>query len=185
MSGKLKRAGHVLAALIYGALAVSAVRVLLNRSEQGNAEQTWTARLLQQPFGKFLLGAIGLAVIGYGLQQIWRAYNADFRKRLNLSELRADQAHWAVQIGRFGHAARGVVLGLVGMFLLQAALQSNPSSAGGLDQALQLLAQQRYGQLLLGIAAAGLIAYGVSMFVEARYRRIAVDNTTLRSPSLH
>jgi len=42
----------------------------------------------------------------------------------------------------------------------------------GLDGALQALAEQPYGPWLLGIVALGLVAYGVHMGVQARYRRI-------------
>jgi Domain of Unknown Function (DUF1206) len=40
----------------------------------------------------------------------------------------------------------------------------------GLDGALQKLAHARYGSYLLGLTAAGLVAYGLSWFVDARYR---------------
>ncbi|GHO43354.1 hypothetical protein KSX_15170 [Ktedonospora formicarum] len=42
----------------------------------------------------------------------------------------------------------------------------------GLDGALQVLAQQPFGAILLGVVAFGLFSYGVYSFVEARYRRI-------------
>lgn len=174
-SGILKRAGYLLVAFVYGSLALSAVRILMNRGEQRDSDVALTARLLSQPFGRFLVGAIGLGIIGYGLAQFWRAYEADFRKKLRLGTLTPQQARWVVLLGRFGRVARGVVLGLAGMFVFRAALQANPDAAGGLDEALQLLAQQRFGALLLGVVAAGLIAYGISMLIEARYRDIAVD----------
>jgi hypothetical protein len=41
----------------------------------------------------------------------------------------------------------------------------------GLDGALETLAAQPYGTLLLALAAAGLVAYAVYMALEARYRR--------------
>jgi hypothetical protein len=173
--GMLKRGGYLIVALVYGSLAVSAIRILMKRGEQGEADVALTARLLSQPFGRFLVGAIGLGIVGFGLVQFWRAYKADFRKKLRLGELSPQQADWAVQIGRFGRAARGVVLSLAGILVLQAALRSNPEEVGGLDKALQLLAQQPFGAFLLGVVAAGLIAYGISMLVEARYRDIAID----------
>ena len=37
---------------------------------------------------------------------------------------------------------------------------------------LQKLADQPYGQILLGVAAAGLAMYGLFSLVEARYRRL-------------
>ena len=68
-------------------------------------------------------------------------------------------------------AARGVVFGLIGLFLIQAALQHNPEQAGGLDEALQALARQGHGRLLLGVVAVGLVAYGSYMLLIAWYRR--------------
>jgi len=68
--------------------------------------------------------------------------------------------------------ARGVVFGIIGFFLVQAALNSNANEARGLSGALRALEQQSYGQWVLGIVALGLIAYGFYMLVLARYRRI-------------
>jgi len=47
-----------------------------------------------------------------------------------------------------------------------------PKKAVGLDGALGSLAHQTYGQFLLGVVAAGLIAFGVYSIADARYRRI-------------
>ena len=69
-------------------------------------------------------------------------------------------------------AAFGVVFGVIGVFLVQAALQTDPDEARGLGGALDTLARQPFGPYLLGAVALGLVAYGVFMFVMARYRRI-------------
>ncbi|HEY0096819.1 MAG TPA: DUF1206 domain-containing protein, partial [Archangium sp.] len=66
---------------------------------------------------------------------------------------------------------RGGVFVLIGGFLVQAALTANPRRARGLDGALEALAAQPHGTVLLALAAAGLVAYAVYMAVEARYRR--------------
>jgi hypothetical protein len=71
-------------------------------------------------------------------------------------------------------SARGVVFGIIGVFLIQAALNSNASQARGLSGALRALEQQSYGQWVLGVVALGLVAYGLYMFVLARYRRIII-----------
>jgi hypothetical protein len=65
-----------------------------------------------------------------------------------------------------------IVFGLVGVFLIKAAIEYNPSAAVGLDGALQKLANQPYGSVLLGIVAAGLIAFALYSLSDARYRRI-------------
>jgi hypothetical protein len=61
---------------------------------------------------------------------------------------------------------------IIGAFLISAAVHSDAQQARGLDGALEWLAQQAYGPWLLGVAAAGLGAYGLFMLVEAKYRRL-------------
>ena len=65
-----------------------------------------------------------------------------------------------------------VVFGLVGFFLVRAAYQYDPKEAVGLDGALAQLLRQPYGPVLLGLVAAGLLAYGFYCYVEARYRDV-------------
>jgi hypothetical protein len=79
---------------------------------------------------------------------------------------------WVARLGTFGHLARGVVFGLVGVFLINAAVDFEPRSAVGLDGALAKLAHHSYGPFLLGVVAAGLIAFGLHSLSDARYRRI-------------
>ena len=83
-----------------------------------------------------------------------------------------DTRRWALLMGRLGFAARGVVFVLGGGFLVLAGLHGNSAEAKGLGGALKSLQVQPYGWVLLGLTAAGLFAFGVFGFVQARYRRI-------------
>lgn len=171
--GLAKRFGYILNGLIYASLALSAVRLVLGSGGgNSNSTQDWTARLLAQPFGQWLVGTVGAFVIGLGFYQFYEAYSAKFRKKLNLSELSNTEEKWVMGISRFGLAARGIVFCVIGFFLIQAARQSDSSEVRGLGEALQVLAQQPYGPWILGVVAVGLIAYGIYMVFQARYRRI-------------
>jgi hypothetical protein len=65
-----------------------------------------------------------------------------------------------------------IVFGLIGVFLIKAAVEYNPNTAIGLDGALRKLAAQTSGSVLLGLVAAGLIAFALYSLSDARYRRI-------------
>ena len=65
-----------------------------------------------------------------------------------------------------------MVLAIIGFFLIQAARQSNPQQARGLDGALQPLAQQPYGKFLLALVVLGLVAFAIYMLLLAKYPRI-------------
>ena len=71
-----------------------------------------------------------------------------------------------------GHLSRTVVFGLIGYFLINAAVDYKPKESVGLDGALSALAQASYGPVLLGIVAAGPIAFGNIRWPTARYRRV-------------
>ena len=173
--GIVARGAYFIIALIYIGLAFSAVKIILGaRSASGIWTQSWTAWLLAQPFGQWLVGFAGAVVIGVGLYQFYRTYSAKFREKLLLSEMNKTEEIWATRIGRFGYAARGVVFCIIGFFLVLAAYQSDAGESRGLGGALRAIEQQPYGQWLLGIVAAGFISYGLFMFVLAKYRRMVV-----------
>jgi type IV secretory pathway VirB2 component (pilin) len=74
-------------------------------------------------------------------------------------------------LGVVGSTARGVVIALAGVFVVVAAVREDPKKARGLDGALHELLQMTGGPVLLGLVAAGLVAFGLFGFTEARWRR--------------
>ena len=170
--GVVKRSDHVVNGLFHAALAVSVGGVALGSGGGGGGPDDWTATLLQQPLGRLLTVAVGAGVVIIGLFQFYRAYDAKFMEKLKPGEMGSRERTWTRRGGRLGHAARGVVFLLIGAFLVQAALQSDPNEARGLGGALSALAGQPFGPYLLGAVAFGLVCFGLFMFVVARYRRI-------------
>ncbi len=172
-TGIVKRLDHVLNGLFHGALALTAGHLALGSGGTGGGSpDDWTATLMSQPFGRWLVVAAGVGIVGAGFYQFYKAYKAEFRENLKTGEMSLREKRWTTHAGRLGFAARGVVFGVIGIFLIQAALQANPDKARGLGGALATLARQPFGPYLLGGVALGLVAYGVFMFVMARYRRI-------------
>ncbi len=176
-----QRVGYAISGLLYGALAVQAILIVVGKMSQSqassggnNSKADWTAWVMQQPFGRWIIGLIGAIIVGVGFYRIYKAYKVKFRRKLNLAELDPEQTTWAVRISRIGIAARGVVFILIGFFLLQASAQYDPNEVKGLDGILGTLAAQPYGKFLLGLIAIGLVAYAIYMLIQSRYRRINV-----------
>lgn len=171
--GMLKRTSYAASGIVYGLLALTAIQLLRGaRDAQRDAAHDWTARLLGAPFGRGLVFVVALGVIGLAAAQFYRAYTTPFRETLDLDRLAAPTAHLVVGCARFGLAARGVVFGIVAMLILQADLQSNPDRARGVGGALDTLARQPHGPLLLAVIAIGLVAYALYQLAQAGYRRI-------------
>jgi hypothetical protein len=88
-------------------------------------------------------------------------------------------------LARAGFVSRGVIYAIIGILALklamgaggktsnqQGALATIAHKAVGLYGALATLVHQSYGPVLLGVVAAGLVAFAVHSISDARYRRI-------------
>jgi hypothetical protein len=170
--GLAKRAGYLGKGLLYAGLCFVCVSILLGSGTGGGDEKQATARLLDVPLGRWLVGAVGAGFLISAGYNAFRALTRKFEDDLQTGHLDRSQRRAITVAGVIGHLARTVVFGLVGWFLIKAAWEYDPQEAIGLDGALSKLAAERYGPVLLGIAAAGLFAYGCFCFVQARYRQI-------------
>ena len=178
--GIFTRLGYAFSGIAYAGVAVNAALLAIGSSSGSSSggsdsKQDWTAMVMQQPFGRWLVGLAGAFIVGLGFWRIYRAYKTKFRKKLDLGELNIEQEKWLVNISRFGIAARGVVFIMIGFFVLQAAKNYDPQKVKGLDGALLTLTQQPFGKVLLAVMALGLISYAVYLFLQARYRQIRIS----------
>jgi len=172
--GVVQRIGYALSGLAYAGLALSAFEIVrgAHAREGHSARYDWTVRLLAQPLGRWLVGLVGLIIIGYAFSALSKAYSAKFREHLKTGSMSRREMIWVTRAGRAGYAARGVVFTLIGWFFIRAALQTDAKETGGVAEALSTLARQPHGLWLLGFVATGLIAYGLYGFCEAYYRRV-------------
>lgn len=176
-----KRIGYVGRGLIYAALAVTAVKLLTNSGggeSQNEQARKSTAMALDWPAGRWLVGLVGLAIIGAGIWNLYRGLTRKFEDRWRSGEMSETERRWGGRIGFAGHLARAVVFGLIGLFITKAAVEYDPKESIGLDGALQKLVNTDYGPYLLGLTAVGLICYGLYCFVDARYRDVSVGAGT-------
>lgn len=173
----LERVGYTAIGFSYAGIGLAAIQLALGSGSGGASSdakaQDWTARLLALPFGVPLVVLAGLISLGLAAYQLYRAATERFDRQLVLDAFREDMRRVVSLAGRLGYGALGVIFGLVGLFLIVAALHHNAGDAKGLGGALQVVAAQADGSLLLGLIALGLIGYGAFALVEARYRRIA------------
>lgn len=174
--GRVKRAANAGKGLIAAGLGIAALRVVFASGDGGNAgggqggatdPNNATSGVLGWPGGQvwvLVAAAVIAAVAGWN---VYRGVARKFMKRLHVSG-RAKKA--VERIGMVGFTARGVVLGLVAVFLAKAAIEYDPSEAVGLDGALARVVQQDYGRVLLALIAVGLVSFAVYCVAEARYR---------------
>ena len=169
--GRLIRLGGAIGGLAYIGLGWLALKVLAGEDGAHSAgraagsvgaEQEVATDIAQAPGGDVLLFIGAAVVIGIAVAQFVIAWKASFMREMPRCP------GFAKPAGRLGYAARALVIGMVGWFLLRAALAGERVRNFG--DALALL-RAEHGWLFLCVAA-GLIAFGITSLMMARYRRI-------------
>ena len=176
VAGEGKKAGpramSFVRGLVYASFAVTAVKVLAGSGgSQAGQQKGMTARAMAHTGGRLLVGVIGGVIVIVGLAMIYQGIKKKFLDDLNMSHASADTRTTVTRLGMVGTIARGTVIGLAGVLVVDAAVTYSPSKASGLDGALHTLAGQPFGKLLLTVAAAGLLAFALYGFAEARWHR--------------
>jgi hypothetical protein len=168
----LDRVGALGSGIVYGVMCMIAIQLLVGASGVTGSAEKSASGAFSWPGGRWLVGIAGLVLIGVGGYQLIRGVRRKFLDDSKTEEMSPGVKTWITWIGVVGHVARAVVFGLVGFFLIKAAVDYSAKEAIGLDGALAKLYNQPYGPWLLGAVAAGLVAFAIFSLSEARYRRI-------------
>jgi Domain of Unknown Function (DUF1206) len=167
-----KRLWYFARGVFYAFLCYTTVSILVGAGSGSGSEKQKAEAIFDWPGGRWLVGAIGLGLAGWGLGSVYRALSRNFKDDLHTERMSETAKRWTTRAGVVGYLARGAVFLIAGAFIIKAAVEYDPNEAIGLDGALQKLASQSYGPLLLGIVAAGLVAYGLFYFVRAAHREV-------------
>lgn len=174
MKGIFDRIGYTLSAFLYMGIGAYALKLVFGGSGggDGDSRQFVVSKVLEYPGGQYIVGIAALITIGMGIYQIIRGVSGKFMKRVHLTRSNMKDAFKAA--GTIGYVSRGIVLGIIGYFLLHAAWQSNPDEAQGTDAAFDFL-QNEFGSVMMAVVALGLVGYGIFAFVKAKYQKIDLD----------
>lgn len=155
--------------VLYAALAFSALQVALGQSGGGSGTDSLTADLMKATAGQLLVGAVGLGVLAYGGYYIYQGWTEKFLEKLDGSPKNAEVSKAYRWLGKAGFIAKGISIGVIGGLFVYAAATHDPKKSAGLDQALQEIVQQPFGQVLLTLVAVGIACYGLFAFARARH----------------
>lgn len=134
MKGVLDRIGYTLSAFLYMGIGAYALKLALGGAGDGGSDsrQFVVSKVLEYPGGQYAVAIAALIGIGMGLYQVFRGVTGKFMKRVNL--IRSQMKDTFKAAGTMGYIARGIVLVIIGYFLLHAALKSKPEKAQGTEK---------------------------------------------------
>jgi hypothetical protein len=159
--------------LIYAFLAYTAVSLLRGSTgTQSVQQQGYAAAAMAQPGGRWAVGLAGLGIAVAGTTMVVGGARLTFMRYFPAAGLAPRARAWIRSLGRIGTIARGLVFTLMGALVVAAAWTYDAAKASGLDGALKTLRDRPFGGALVGVAAVGLIVFGVYGLAEARYRRV-------------
>ena len=150
------------------AIAFSAARFAMGSGQQSTQQNSGlSAQMMQSGWGKAILIAVALGLIGVGGYHVYKGVTKRFFK-----DLRISGGTGVTAVGVAGYAAKGLVLAGAGLLVIVATLQADPAKASGIDAAVKTLGQAPFGRTLLILAAIGIAAFGAYSFVRARQGRM-------------
>ncbi|MEU8901648.1 DUF1206 domain-containing protein [Nocardia sp. NPDC048505] len=155
-------------AVIYFAFALTALSFARGSGKSSSGQsQSWSARLMENTGGKFLLVVIALVIIGVGGYHMYKGATKKFEE-----DLEGGVSEVVRRMGMTAYLVKGFAIGVVGVLLIIATFQSKPDQVAGLDGALKTLGAQPFGVVLLIIVGLGIIIYGFYNFVQARFAKM-------------
>jgi hypothetical protein len=173
--GVATRIGYGVSAILYTTFGVTAISLARSPAAKANGNKTvsdMTSRLMQHTPGRWLVGIAGVAVIGAGLYRVVKGLKSDVTDDIDMSGMSPERRRWTRRLGAAGDVGRGIAMGLIGFFLVRAAVTFKAAEATGLDGALRRLALERWGVLVVAVVGLGFIAYGLHCVTTFTRRRL-------------
>ena len=172
-TAKAERALSAVRAVLYVYLAWMAIKVLKGaNASMGDSYQSKSSSMMDNTGGRWLVGLIGLVVLGVGVGMFVYGLRRKFVSHLNTGQMTHGTRQPIIRLGMAGYMAKGVAYAIAGGLVIAAAVNYDPEKARGLDAALKALADSSSGVWLLGLIALGIAAYGVYCIAQAKYRKV-------------
>ena len=166
--GIVSRIGMATTGLVHGALAGLAAFAALGIEGSGGGIPGFVSAVLGWPGGWLIVGLGGLLTFGAGVYEIRKGIKASHRKHLAANPF-TENWDWAI---RTGVIAQGVLIVIIGAFLVFAAWTGQAEESGGVERAFDFLENQSFGNFLVIAICIALIGFAFYCFVNAAYRVI-------------
>jgi hypothetical protein len=171
----IMRIGYLVSAVIYITFAMTAISLARSgrANPNGNTKVTsMSDRLMAHSGGRIAIGVVGAITIAAGLYRLMKGLRGDVTDELDLTSLSPQRRKLTERLGEIGEIGRGIGIGLIGFFLLRAAMTYDAAQATGLDGALRRAATETWGRLVVVVVGVGFVGYGLFCLVTFTHREL-------------
>jgi hypothetical protein len=169
MKGLAKRTGIALSTIADILIVYAAIRVLLGASNlqpdgQPIEERQMVNDLLQQG-SSWLVICLGLGYLITAIIQFFYGITRGYKERVNIKQLSGPFRNTIHVLAWAGYFARGIILGIIGFFLVKAGIVKDATHVVNTDKAFDFIGDH-IGHVYFILVAAATICYGLFMFVQ-------------------
>ncbi len=166
--GLTRRTGIALSSFADAFIGYSALIVLLGSrhvNENGNPEheREMIGNMLHAGGGNELIIGLGIAILVTAGVQFFYGITRGYRERLDIANISYSKKKTIFILGMAGYIARGIIIGIMGYFIIKAGITHNAEYAVNTDKAFDFIGDN-VGKIPFAIVALGTIFYGIFMF---------------------
>ncbi|QCW99496.1 DUF1206 domain-containing protein [Aggregatimonas sangjinii] len=164
-----KRIGFFFSGLVYLGLGIYSIYQITASSGGSGANKT---SMIPSEYLNYIFYAIAIGLAIKAVFQFVKAYKGEFLKKFYLDTISNVSTRKTIKwLGYGGMISRGIVVGIVSYFFFVAADTASKGNIKGTSEAFAFLRKNSEGPWLMGLVALGLVAFGLYMFIMAKYRR--------------
>lgn len=163
-SSRFARLGMLASGISYGLVGYTSLAMSIGQvdSEERSQTKQVISMLLSEPFGRWAIASLGLVFLGIAGAQAYRAISKRWTKSLDLSE--TPQA--LISFSSFAIFGRAILILIVGISIIWAGWDADPSAALGITESLDWLRSLPFGFLLYFASGVVMLGYGTYGFVQ-------------------
>jgi hypothetical protein len=171
--GILIRLLTAFSAISDGLIAWPAIESLIGMNpatKTGNpeAQRESISSMMQHTFGVWVVGIIGCITLVTAAVQFVYVFKEAYEERIDFHKLSPVKRTIISSLSYAGHIARGIILGIIGFFMLKAAITKNGQFVVNTDKAFDFLGDE-IGKAVFAVVAIGTICYGFFMMAMGYY----------------
>lgn len=166
--GISRRLGIALSSIADVFIAYSAIMVILGVSGiqqdgQPDEQREMVGSMLREGWGDIAIIALGCVIAFTAIIQFYYGITQGYRERLNIKHFSEKIKKLIHILAWVGYSARGIIIGIIGFFIIKAGIVEDPEFVVNTDKAFNFIGEN-IGHIPFVLVAIGTISYGFFMF---------------------